>query len=148
MVAVGTAVLLIAFFFTLNQWSSQPPTTTFNNSSFDITWEIAALALLLLSLVVLVLRRPESWGVGLGFLLVNLVGHAVQFLWPPANGDFSGVVRLAQIIYVSWFANCVVPAKLGDAYRGYLLKHNGKVSFSATFGTIFAERTRPSAPIA
>jgi uncharacterized protein (TIRG00374 family) len=33
-----------------------------------------------------------------------------------------------------------VPAKLGDAYRGYLLKHNGKVSFSATLGTIFAER--------
>jgi glycosyltransferase 2 family protein len=43
-------------------------------------------------------------------------------------------------MYLSWFANCIVPAKLGDAYRGYLLKHNGKVSFSATFGTIFAER--------
>jgi uncharacterized membrane protein YbhN (UPF0104 family) len=47
---------------------------------------------------------------------------------------------LMEYIYLSWFANCVVPAKLGDAYRGYLLKHNGKVSFSATFGTIFAER--------
>jgi uncharacterized protein (TIRG00374 family) len=47
---------------------------------------------------------------------------------------------LIEYIYLSWFANCVVPAKLGDAYRGYLLKHNGKVSFSATFGTIFAER--------
>jgi hypothetical protein len=34
----------------------------------------------------------------------------------------------------------VVPAKLGDAYRGYLLKHNGKVSFSRTLGTILAER--------
>ncbi|MEI7771632.1 MAG: flippase-like domain-containing protein, partial [Chloroflexales bacterium] len=33
-----------------------------------------------------------------------------------------------------------VPAKLGDAYRAYLLKHNGKVSFSSAFGTIFAER--------
>lgn len=47
---------------------------------------------------------------------------------------------LIEYIYLSWFANCVVPAKLGDAYRGYLLKHNGKVSFSATMGTIFAER--------
>lgn len=47
---------------------------------------------------------------------------------------------LMEYIYLSWFANCIVPAKLGDAYRAYLLKHNGKVSFSATFGTIFAER--------
>jgi hypothetical protein len=47
---------------------------------------------------------------------------------------------LVEYIYLSWFANCLVPAKLGDAYRGYLLKHNGSVSFSSTFGTIFAER--------
>jgi hypothetical protein len=47
---------------------------------------------------------------------------------------------LMEYIFLSWFANCIVPAKLGDAYRGYLLKHNGKVSFSTTFGTIFAER--------
>ncbi len=47
---------------------------------------------------------------------------------------------LMEYIYLSWFANCIVPAKLGDAYRAYLLKHNGQVSFSMTFGTIFAER--------
>ena len=45
-----------------------------------------------------------------------------------------------EYIFLSWFANCIVPAKLGDAYRGYLLKRNGKVSFSSTIGTIFAER--------
>jgi len=33
-----------------------------------------------------------------------------------------------------------VPAKLGDAYRGYLVKKNGNASFSRTLGTIFAER--------
>src|SRR5262249_24926144 len=47
---------------------------------------------------------------------------------------------LIEYLYLSWFANCIVPAKLGDAYRGYLLKRNGGVSFSATFDTIFAER--------
>ncbi len=47
---------------------------------------------------------------------------------------------LMEYLYLSWFANCIVPAKLGDAYRAYLLKHNGKVSFSSAFGTIFAER--------
>ncbi|MEO8285386.1 MAG: lysylphosphatidylglycerol synthase transmembrane domain-containing protein [Chloroflexota bacterium] len=47
---------------------------------------------------------------------------------------------LVEIIYLSWFVNCIVPAKLGDAYRSYLLKRNAKISFSTTIGTILAER--------
>lgn len=54
--------------------------------------------------------------------------------------SWASMPALIEYIYLSWFANCIVPAKLGDAYRGYLLKRNGQVSFSATFGTIFAER--------
>ena len=50
------------------------------------------------------------------------------------------VVGLAEIVMLSWFANCIVPAKLGDAYRAYLLKGAAGVSFSKTFGTILAER--------
>jgi uncharacterized protein (TIRG00374 family) len=50
------------------------------------------------------------------------------------------VVGLAEIVLLSWFANCIVPAKLGDAYRAYLLKSTAGVSFSRTFGTILAER--------
>ncbi|MGI5837084.1 MAG: lysylphosphatidylglycerol synthase transmembrane domain-containing protein [Chloroflexota bacterium] len=50
------------------------------------------------------------------------------------------ILGLAEIIFLSWFANCIMPAKLGDAYRAYLLKHNADVSFSKTFGTILAER--------
>lgn len=54
--------------------------------------------------------------------------------------DWASLPALMEYIFLSWFANCIVPAKLGDAYRGYLLKRNGGVSFSSTFGTIFAER--------
>ncbi|HWQ13820.1 MAG TPA: lysylphosphatidylglycerol synthase transmembrane domain-containing protein [Roseiflexaceae bacterium] len=54
--------------------------------------------------------------------------------------SWASLPALMEYIYLSWFANCIVPAKLGDAYRGYLLKRNGQVSFSSTFGTIFAER--------
>jgi len=50
------------------------------------------------------------------------------------------VFGLAEIVMLSWFANCIVPAKLGDAYRAYLLKSTAGVSFSRTFGTILAER--------
>jgi len=62
------------------------------------------------------------------------------------HGDGSGQLRLpttgglAEIVLLSWFANCIVPAKLGDAYRAYLLKSSAGVSFSKTFGTILAER--------
>lgn len=48
--------------------------------------------------------------------------------------------RLAEIIYLSWFANSVVPAKLGDVYRAYLLRRQAGISFSKGGGTIVAER--------
>ncbi|MGI9149474.1 MAG: lysylphosphatidylglycerol synthase transmembrane domain-containing protein [Chloroflexota bacterium] len=51
-----------------------------------------------------------------------------------------GIPILSEIIFLGWFANCIVPAKLGDAYRAYLLKLNAGVSFSTTIGTILAER--------
>ncbi len=50
------------------------------------------------------------------------------------------IVVLSEIIFLGWFANCIVPAKLGDAYRGYLLKLNAGTSFATTIGTILAER--------
>jgi uncharacterized protein (TIRG00374 family) len=45
-----------------------------------------------------------------------------------------------EIIFISWLVNCVVPAKLGDVYRAYLLKINSSASLSRTFGTVFIER--------
>ena len=51
-----------------------------------------------------------------------------------------GTTGMVEIFLLSWFANCVVPAKLGDAYRSYLLKQESKASFSTALGTILAER--------
>jgi uncharacterized protein (TIRG00374 family) len=45
-----------------------------------------------------------------------------------------------EILFLSWFVNCLVPAKLGDLYRAYLLKGNYGGSASRTVGTIFVER--------
>jgi hypothetical protein len=95
-------------------------------------------------------------GANLGFMLV---GFGVFYLTFPLRAirwrlllnnaqvpvqegkkSWASLPALIEYIYLSWFANCIIPAKLGDAYRGYLLKHNGGVSFSASIGTIFAER--------
>lgn len=51
-----------------------------------------------------------------------------------------GVRDATEIIFVSWLVNCLVPAKLGDIYRAWLLKINTTVSLSRTFGTVFIER--------
>lgn len=54
--------------------------------------------------------------------------------------NLPSVLGTAEVIFLSWFANCIMPAKLGDAYRAFLMKQNAQVSFSKTFGTILAER--------
>lgn len=51
-----------------------------------------------------------------------------------------GILSLSEIIYLGWWANTLVPAKLGDGYRAYLLKRWSNVSFSTSLGTILAER--------
>lgn len=44
------------------------------------------------------------------------------------------------MLFLSWFVNCLVPAKLGDLYRAFLLRGNFGASVSRTVGTIFIER--------
>ena len=107
------------------------------NIDIEQTWRYmraANPALLLLGLAVFYTTFPMRalrWR-----LLLDNAGVPVR----EGRHSWASFPALMEYIYLSWFANCIVPAKLGDAYRGYLLKHNGKVSFSSTFGTIFAER--------
>ncbi len=97
------------------------------------------------------MRSANPWLLLTGFLVFYLTFPLRAFRWrmllenanvpvQAGRNSWASLPALIEYIYLSWFANCIVPAKLGDAYRGYLLKHNGKVSFSSTFGTIFAER--------
>ena len=58
----------------------------------------------------------------------------------PGTGFGLRVRDSTEIIFISWLVNCLVPAKLGDVYRAYLLKINSPVSLSRTFGTVFIER--------
>lgn len=49
-------------------------------------------------------------------------------------------IHLTKILYLSWFANVIVPAKLGDVYRAYLLRQEADVSMPRSYGTVLAER--------
>ena len=68
-------------------------------------------------------------------LLLQNVGYT------KANGvELPKFWKLLEIIYISWFANVIVPAKLGDLYRAYLLRKETQLPATRTFGTVIAER--------
>src|SRR4029078_2341696 len=54
-------------------------------------------------------------------------------------GTHIGRRDATEILFLSWFVNCLVPAKLGDLYRAYLLKGTYGASASRTVGTLFIE---------
>jgi hypothetical protein len=56
------------------------------------------------------------------------------------SGYRVGTKDATEILFLSWLVNCLVPAKLGDVYRAYLLRLNSPVSLSRTLGTVFIER--------
>lgn len=57
------------------------------------------------------------------------------------NVGFDGKLKdVAEILTLSYFVNTIVPAKLGDVYRGYLMKKNYNESISKVMGTVFVER--------
>jgi uncharacterized membrane protein YbhN (UPF0104 family) len=85
---------------------------------------------------------------GLGIYYCTFVVRGLrwqQLLWNVGFHSRDGVhlpslSHISVIVLLSWFANCIVPARLGDAYRAYLLKSQSGVPFSKTVGTVLAER--------
>jgi uncharacterized protein (TIRG00374 family) len=55
-------------------------------------------------------------------------------------GENRSTLSLLPILMVSFFVNCVVPAKMGDIYRAYLARVRQQVVAARALGTIIAER--------
>jgi len=89
------------------------------------------------------MRSANLW-----MLLAGLVAYCLTFplrslrwtLILRRVGTPVGYAAATEILFLSWFVNCIVPAKLGDLYRAYLLRGNFGASISRTVGTIFIER--------
>lgn len=50
------------------------------------------------------------------------------------------LIGMFQIMTLSWFTNSILPARMGDAYRCYLMKRRSGASFGVSLGTMLAER--------
>ena len=82
------------------------------------------------------------------FVLLALVAYYSTF--PLRAWRWSRLIResgtdiywrdLLRILFLGWFVNSIVPAKLGDLYRSYLVKQRFGISLSRTVGVVVAER--------
>ena len=72
-----------------------------------------------------------------GFLPIR--GHRWRKLLQ-ASGIEAPTIELTRIYFVAWFANSILPARIGDIYRAYLLKKRRAVSFVLSLGVLFSER--------
>ena len=124
--AASFAVAFVIMYFALSRIDVDPGDILAHIRQANIGVYVIAFAVYYLSFPV----RAWRWQ-----LLLANVGYRRS-----THKGLPSLPGLAEIIFLSWFANCIVPAKLGDAYRGYLLKRSADVSFSRTMGTVLAER--------
>ncbi len=71
----------------------------------------------------------------------TLVPRAVRWRRMLQNLGHTAPARfLGEVIFLSWFVNHVIPAKMGDLYRGLILRRRRQISFALTTGSVLAER--------
>jgi len=89
------------------------------------------------------ISRANVWLVLLAFAIYYLGFPLRGWRWTKLLRGAGYKVKVkdgTEILFISWLVNCIVPAKLGDLYRAYLLKLNSPVSATRTLGTVFMER--------
>jgi uncharacterized protein (TIRG00374 family) len=85
--------------------------------------------------------NPFLYAVAFIAFYLSFVVRAVRWEVLLRNtGEETRFGKLFHIIILAWFANCVLPAKMGDFYRAYLMRRQTRVSGSKALGTIFSER--------
>jgi signal transduction histidine kinase len=83
--------------FTYTQWLLEDPGLAFNSSWQDWTWALVSLGVVVLAMILMLFRRPENWGVGMGMMTLNLAGLLAHLFLPRTGDDFSGYLRVAQL---------------------------------------------------
>jgi glycosyltransferase 2 family protein len=89
------------------------------------------------------IRHADVRLYALAFLafLGSMVVRSVRWHFLLRNaGERCGTFSLFEIIFASFFVNCVIPAKMGDVYRAFLVRQRENVGASKALGTIIAER--------
>ena len=107
-------------------WQARAATEAYNGSFQEWNWEIAAVALLGLGLLIELFLHPPEWEWAVGVLVFWLAGHGAQLAWPLAQFYFPAWERLAALV--------VLPLLTGLVSR--LLSTPVAASASATYAPV------------
>jgi len=98
---IATVVLslmtLVLLGISLLLWPQTLNPDGYNHTFQDNTWQIITLVFILLTLVVILIRRPAGFGYGLATLILAGAGHLFHLVSPGFSGYFSGIIRFTQI---------------------------------------------------
>jgi uncharacterized protein (TIRG00374 family) len=89
------------------------------------------------------LGRSQPYYIVLALIVYYLTFPLRSWRWARLlreGGTELGWGDLLRILFLGWFVNSIVPAKLGDLYRSYLVKQRFGISLSRTVGVVVAER--------
>ncbi|WP_423792569.1 flippase-like domain-containing protein [Methanocaldococcus indicus] len=113
--------------------------------SFVVSFIIISYIFLKINLdeLILVLRNTNIFYYIIAFFMFYISILIKSYRWKIMLENIDISIKLIdsfKIYFLSMFVNSLVPAKLGDVYRGYLLKKKTNKSISLGFGTVFIER--------
>ncbi len=84
--------------------------------------------------------RPLPYAAAFVAFYLSVAIRGVRWRLLLANaGERLGLGRVLGMLMLAWLTNCLLPAKMGDLYRAYLLRRY-PISASKGLGTIFTER--------
>jgi signal transduction histidine kinase len=91
------ALTILFLILSLLWWPNGNQLIPFNSSSADVLWQTFTIFLIFLAGILLVVRLPLGWGIGLVFMTIMFFGHLVHLVSPAADANYPGIVRLAQL---------------------------------------------------
>lgn len=83
--------------FSLSWWFNQNPETAFNTTWISTTWDAIGLAVSLLGLTLLYLRKPTGYDFGFGIFLLFGAGYLAELFLSPPESDYPALLRLVQM---------------------------------------------------
>jgi signal transduction histidine kinase len=141
------ATLLLSLFIGVGMipaillWQTESGQMPFNASGLDQAAGWLGLALSLAGCLLLALRRPNGWGLGLGMLTLTAMGYlgSLSFAYQP-TADYAGALRLVQL--------AAYPLLLGLPMRfpGVIERQEDKAVSPAQKGLIAEKRRYNSDP--
>ena len=94
--ALLSVLVLTALGLSLLAWQPQITTITYNQTSDDWFWQIGSLAVGLIGIAIMFVRKPDGMWNGIVLLGLGILGH-IGHLAFPIDGNYSGVVRIAYM---------------------------------------------------